>query len=385
MIYDWLNTVTYGGFGKLAPKVDAIPKFSTKTLQPSTVSKYSSEVASSLRLFGAFKINQHQELFRASATLVRESTTLPLKEILQQASKSSSINNRYCITGPAGIGKSELLTQASAIALMNGFVVIPIPRCGELISGETDFVYDKATDMYDQPMYTKTFLDRIFKGNKDVLSTLLTSKDYSITRGGSTFNVKKDSSLYSLKSMVKQKKNRADILSVLLQELSIQEQSPVLFTVDDINVFTHTPFTNYLDNSAKPIYHKKFQITNLILSYLSGEKSFKNGAVLASTKAHYGMNLSMKVALSQTEPQPYLKIDEYDANFAESLRNNGGVKVINVDRLSREESASLVEYYHQAEILYEEPTSALLDEKYFLSGNGNPKQLMKVCLPLPAI
>lgn len=87
------------------------------------------DVVDSLRALESFKPRQGWGFFRRPATLVREETLEFGKHIEHCAtSETEKETMRRLIVGDKGTGKSVLLLQAQAMALMAGWVVIHIPE-----------------------------------------------------------------------------------------------------------------------------------------------------------------------------------------------------------------------------------------------------------------
>lgn len=345
------------------------------------VLRYSNETAKSLTHFGSFKLVQKNELFKDHATLVRPDSTPALFDFIKKGVSGSSKTNRVCITGTGGVGKSTALAQAHAIALENGYIVVPVPRPYDLVSGYFDTAAKtvNGTEIHQQPMYAKVLMARIAKGNRALLETIKTTKDYAFDIVNSTKKLtfaKGEIDLFSLLSY-RSHSARSEILDAVIEELAIQTQHPVLFTLDDLNVFTNFQHAKNRDVNNNPIYHGQLQVPRTFLQFLSGEREFKSGAVLTALGPYrttetisYGLGL-------QPHVDPYSKPDVFDPVLAGHLRANGGVKPFEISHYSMPETETMLGYYSNAKVFAEPLSEPLVQEKYFLSGNGNPKALLK--------
>lgn len=389
-IYPFNHTAAYSNYQKNALELsEELP--GTKLLdgknpvqgsEEPQVLKYADETAKALTHFGSFKLAQKNELFKDRATLVRPSSTKAIFDIIKKGTSSSSKSNRFCITGSKGVGKSTALAQAQALAIENGYIVVPIPRSLELVSGEYDAVVNKKnkeSGIFQQPMYVKRWMERIAKGNRDLLSTIKISQDYTFETVGSQQKlkfVKGESDLYTLLSN-RAHNERCDIVDIVISELASQSSVPVLFTLDELNVFAVNQYAKNRDVDNKPIYHGKLQVPNTFLQFLSGEREFKNGAVIAAL-APYKNGETIPVGLGlKAQADPYARPADYDPILAGKLLANGGVKPLEVGPLSLEETKTLLSYYSNAGVFPEPISEGLVQQKYFLSGNGNPKALLK--------
>lgn len=356
------------------------------------VLRYSSDTAKALTYFGSFKLTQRNELFKDRATLVRPSSTGALFEIIKKGTSSSSKTNRFCITGAKGVGKSTALAQAQALALENGYVVIPVPQAHELVSGEFDAVINKkkqkesgssaASTIFQQPMYVKRWMERIAKGNKELLSTIKISQDYSFETPGSQKKLKFTKGEHTIYSLLTNRSHseRCDIVEIVITELANQSDVPVLFTLDEFNVFAAKNYARNRDVDNKPIYHGQLQVPNTFLQFFSGEREFKNGAVIAALAAYKnGETIPVGLGL-KAQAEPYSRANEYDHVLASKLLANGGVKPLDVSPFTLEETKTILSYYSNGGVISEPVSDSLVQQKYFLSGNGNPQALLKSCV-----
>jgi small subunit ribosomal protein S29 len=78
-----------------------------------------------LRALGAFKPTQSWGMFKRPATLIRPET-LEIANVMSGETESNP-TQRLILTGERGSGKSVLLLQAQALALLKDWVVITIP------------------------------------------------------------------------------------------------------------------------------------------------------------------------------------------------------------------------------------------------------------------
>lgn len=82
-----------------------------------------------LRELGAFKQTQQWRAFRKPAVLLTEqSLDLGRRLIAAEERKAEGVV-RNIVSGDKGVGKSVMLLQAMAMALLRGWVVISLPEC----------------------------------------------------------------------------------------------------------------------------------------------------------------------------------------------------------------------------------------------------------------
>lgn len=368
-ISNFKDTSAYSRLGKEAPKAKDVDFFALDNLKTNEIMRFPTATNSSLAAFGSFKRGQRHELFKDKTSLIRENVTLPIADFIAKGTDSKSSQNRMCLLGESGTGKSTALSQAQALAILNGYIVLPITRPRELISGDNDAFYNEKLDQFIQPMYSRQWLKRVLKGNK----TALQSIEY---KG-------KAATVNNLYDYIKSHKNSGDkdIQEVVANVMNKLEQcgKPVLFTLDDLNIFTEFSHAVNVDVENKPIYHGKLQFPKLFLDYLSGAKSFSKGAIIASTTGANRLNETIPAGLGLEQPPAYSKIDRYDPELAKCLH---GVTPFTVPRYSQNETKKSIEYWHSVNVFPNEPDQSFIDQKYAVSGNGNPRSLLEACTRL---
>ncbi|KAH3663474.1 hypothetical protein WICMUC_005913 [Wickerhamomyces mucosus] len=331
---------------------------------------------------GAFKKDQFNELFKVPITLLRNETEIIHKFITSTQSTPSS-ENRICLLGERGIGKTTLLTQAQALALNNGnTIIIPISYALKLVDGTNDYFYDSKLGTYTQPMYLKKLLAKIEYVNKESLQKLSLSQDYTIDGISKDKASVKFTPKHSLLDLVKANvagRQRGKVFQILINELLKQNKSSVLLTVDNFSALTSNPITAYRNIENKLIYTEEFQISKFIFQLTSGEISFNQGGVLLATSSDDKPSITLKHGLGLIEADPYLKESEFSRQLASKLV---GVKPIEVSKLSKENVSILIEKYIEAQAFNNFELEAnskehLVNQKYVLSGNGNPLELLK--------
>ncbi len=375
---DWQNTVSHSNFSKNAPLVK-IPTINPKALVPNTVVSFGPSIRP-LTHFGAFKPNQRNELFRDRPSLVRQSTTLKVyNDFIKKGINTPSSENRVCIWGDQGVGKSVLSSQTQSLAFLSGYIVLHFSKAEDLLTGFSDYAYDETKNIYYQPMFLNRWLRKIVAGNKTILQSIKLSQPYSIKVSGasSLLTFTKNDSLYKLFSDPKGKTYRREAFEIFWKELLIQDQYPVLLSVDNFNAFMEYSYTMYRNTENKHIYFNKFELPKLIFKILSGKQSFKKGAVVVSTSSVFQSKHTLPVALGLEEFDPYFTKGQCDHKQVELL---SGVRSLEVKRLSKEETATLISYCRSASVFSprseEQEGNLTVDHRYMLSGNGNPRELL---------
>ncbi|CAH02023.1 mitochondrial 37S ribosomal protein mS29 [Kluyveromyces lactis] len=380
----WQPAVATANLHKNATFVD-LPMFNPNNISAADVHSFSEQQLQFLYRLGSFKQNQFNELFTRPISLVRDSTTRKLYEALRK-----SENKKLVLTGEPGVGKSTLLAQLHAHALENKGLVLTVSNSELLTNGRNDFFLDE--DRYIQPMYIKNLLTKFVKSNKkELLQSIKLSKDYKLVHsGGKDLSVKRNvnlsagkSTLYDLLSVKAPSRHRGAVFDAFIKELTNQTDHPVYFTVDNFSHLLTTPFTAYKDTSNKNIHILKFQVGQSIFDLVSGDLQFaaKDSCVVLATSGLDRTNRTLSIGLQKLPHDPYLTRYHYEQILAEKLLK-GKVQEFEVTKLNKDEVAKLMEFYQKAGIVLDKDLQnktfeQLTEEKYFLSGNGNPRELLK--------
>ncbi|KAH3685419.1 hypothetical protein WICPIJ_003604 [Wickerhamomyces pijperi] len=359
-----------------------------ETLNPTTldlnkVVSYSEQQLQKLIQAGSFKKDQFHELFKTPITLIRDETST-MAQFVQDIATTPSSQNKICLIGERGIGKSTLLTQAQALAIsQSNTIVIPISHALKLVDGSNDFFYDSKLQTYTQPMYLKKLLSKIEYINKELLSQIQLSQDYVIEgvtkdKAATKFNQKHTlSDLVQATNLAPRQRGR--VFQILIQELLNQDSHPVLVTVDNFSAITSHPITPYRNVENKQLYVEELQITKTLFQLTSNEVSFKKGGVILATSSDDKPSVTLKHGLGLIAADPYTKESDFNRTLASKITT---VKPITVGKLQKECVGKLVEKYIEANAfnkteLENNNHQNLIDQKYVLSGNGNPLELLK--------
>ncbi|QLG71058.1 hypothetical protein HG535_0B00960 [Zygotorulaspora mrakii] len=384
---NWTDTVASSKLSQNASFVE-IPTLNSSDLNSTLnkVASYTNKQYRSLYHLGSFKKNQYNELFPKPISLVRESSTKKFLDLLRTSS-----NKKFIITGEAGVGKSVLLAQTHAVMCESKGIIIHISYPEAFLNGRKDFVYDETTKQYIQPMYLKQLLRKILKSNDEkVLRSLKLSKDYTFSNADPKDSaIKKQitlkgsqNDLFDLISVKTHSRNSGNLFQAIISELLIQKAHPVFFTIDNFSRILTTPFSSYKDVNNKNIHLLEFQIGKIIMDTISGDSKFlhRDSAVVLAISGVDRTNRTLPTALGKVEEDVYISRDHYDPEFA-SILKKGEVREFEVPKLTKDEVKELLEFYLKSEIILnsesQQSFERLADQKYFLSGNGNPRELLK--------
>lgn len=386
---NWVDTMHTGRLNKNAKEV-TLPIFNSTKIEQSVnkVCEFSSNQLKSLHHLGSFKKNQYRELFSKPSSLIRQES---IGKLVQKISdnKVGGNSNRIIITGEPGVGKSTLLAQLHAYVIESKYLVINIPYPELFLNGRNDFFWDVNLKSYVQPMYLKKLLSKILKGsNHQLLSTVSLQRDYkfSFTTLNGTQEIVLQKKKHTLLDLLKCKVNpnlRGTQFKIFIDEIYSQTETPVLFTVDNISRLLTSSYTAYRDTENRLIPALKFQIASTIMDIASGKIPFKHpqSSFVAAISGVDRTNRTLPVGLNKLEEDIYIRQYHYDPVYANLLKQ-GNVEEFHLSKMNKNEVKLLLDYYSRCDILpirdtKDKDTEKLLDEKFFISGNGNPRELLK--------
>ena len=383
---NWPNTVHTAKLNHNAQAVVDVPLFNPSNLKSciDNVTYFNGKQTKALRHLGSFKKGQFNELFVKPISLVRQGSTQKL--LKQLASKDSP---RVIITGEPGVGKTSLLAQMHACAVEDNQIVVNISYPELFLNGRNDFFFDKELKAYVQPMYLKNLIRKISKANdKALLESVKLSKNYkyikTTLKGTEDITFKKgENTLHDLLSASINANLRGYQFKDIINELYSQKNTPVLFTVDNFSRMLTGAFTAYKNSNNEPIHLLELQIGKTVMDLASGDIKLNNdkSRVLLAISGVDRTNRTLPVALGKIPADPYIERHIYEPKFVEILQK-GKVAEFEVPKLSKEDAKSLIQYYIDAKVVSHKDIESktleqLTEEKYFLSGNGNPRELIK--------
>lgn len=374
-IQNFRKTAAYGQFARDGVKIEpgqvgsAVLQLSTipedgagssnTMLTSGSIVQYDIPTRRSLSYFGSFQRDQHHELFRERTTMIRE-PTIELNKVLDAGCSAPSSQNRLCLIGDRGVGKSTALAHAHALALLKGYVVVPVPYAQELVSGRTDALHNEKYGFFAQPMYVKRWMKRIAKGNKDVLQRVAVPKGLPSAQY-EAHSPKMAENLYNFLLEGRRRRDAFVIMDEFLQILSSSSSSsavkvdnppPVLFTLDELNAFCHQIHSENRDTHNRPIYHGHLQVPKYFLRYLSGEASFANGVVIAATSGKYRQNqtvpMGLGIGVANAQDLAFAGKKVFDNTLAAKL---SGVRPLAIHRYSEFETDQMLQLYRNAGLL----------------------------------
>lgn len=320
----------------------------------SSVVKYNAQVEKQLRDLGSFKKAQHHELFRNPLLLISDNTVAINQNFIQKLSGPSK-DNRVCLLGEKGVGKSTLIAQAQALALSqnNGDVVLlhlDFPE--RIVEGSSDYVLNRKMKKYQQPMFTKRWIKKLRAANEAVFKKMPLTRDILFTAKKVEHNLKKgENTVYDFILLNHDfgLVGPSTAFQFLIDELKAHaEKFPVLVSIDNFNALIAEAFTKYFHPNMVPIHFTQFEAGHFIEQLVSGDLSFAKGGLLLAESKDLGECKTLRVGLGLQEHDAYDKRSQCDSQFAETMTKNGGVKPLFLQNLSKDQARELLQFWDKA-------------------------------------
>lgn len=322
-----------------------------------TVVKYDDYTETVLQNLDSFKKYQHHELFSKPVSMVSDNT-LKLEEQFISKLESPTKDNRLCLLGEKGVGKSVLLSQAKALAISKynkDVILMHLDHPQKIVEGSSDYIYNKRIEKYQQPMFTKRWIKKLRAANEEIFKKLPLTRDISFVAKKKEYNLKKDeNTLYDfvLYNHDFGKVAPTSAFSFLVEEIMHHSKEvPVLISVDDFNVLTTETLTKYRHPNFDPIHFTEFEMGSFILKLASGEISFAKGGVLLAESKDISYGHTLPVGLGIHQYDPYYKQHQCDFEVANSLLSNGGISHINVENLTKDQCRELYNFWDATGVL----------------------------------
>lgn len=379
--HEFREAVTQLGYEKGAQPLQVPELTSVESL--GDLYKYSDATKSKFNELKVIQPYQHHEMFSEPISMTTTNTEQILKQVLSKL-QGPSKDNRVCLVGAKGIGKSTLLMQAMALAnsldATQAPVFLHIPNANAIVDGLSDYILNQKTGKYQQPMFTKRWIWKLKNANADVFKQLKLSRDFTYEKDRKEVTlVKGENTVYDLLNDCHDfgKYGPTNAFQFFVEELQHQSQNvPVLVTIDRANGLFDFPITEYRHADFSLVHVSQLEIGDWLLKVVSGEFNFtKGGVILAQSSDFSAHRKSMKVGLGLEVHSPYEKAWLFDIDIANAMLANGGVKPIEVAPFTKDETSKLLEFYQQAGVLQatqgETEFTKIANNQYTLSG-GNP-------------
>ncbi|GAW14298.1 hypothetical protein ANO14919_036990 [Xylariales sp. No.14919] len=337
----------------------------------------SPEVIDQLRTCEAFKSSQNWNLFRSPHMLVRKETVDLAKQMTDAIEKKETL--RLVITGNRGSGKSIVGLQALTTGFLNKWVVINIPEGQELTTAATEYSTIPNSEMFSQPVYTVKLMQAIYQTNQSILSQYKVELDHLQL----PISVTRNMTLAGLLNATKEPEFSWPVFQAFWKELRLPGRPPILFSLDGLAHIMRV--SDYRSPAFELIHSHDLSLVRMFTEALGGKTSFANGAVIlgVTSKGNAPIIPSMEKAIAQASAaqkgeqipprDPFSR--KYDERVFDSLR---GVKVLDVQGVSKIEARALMEYWAASGVLRSRVDEKNVSEKWTMAGNGVVAEMERV-------
>ncbi|GAA6000998.1 mitochondrial 37S ribosomal protein mS29 RSM23 [Rhodotorula paludigena] len=322
------------------------------------------------------------------ATVVRQ-TTLDLTARLDKASKASSRDARFILTGDKGVGKSSLLLQAASFAQSNKWIVLYIPSAAPLVNSSTPHNYSSTRALFEQPLLASSLLSKFTAANKAAFKAVKTQKEW-------TFGDKKVAASKSLEELAKaaggDEKLSTAVFEAVFAELEGQKNFPVLLAIDDAQSLFAT--SKYIDPTYQALETFSLVIPRMLLELVSGQRSFSRGSVAIapsslsplSSPAMTDFLASPSTAVSRTQALA----SAYDRSRVPSFPTYSAILEAGLERFAVPERLDRAEAVGIVNLLKGwRGTRQVVDDKAFLeklvAADGNPREFTRALTQTMAV
>ncbi|ORX94006.1 hypothetical protein K493DRAFT_352882 [Basidiobolus meristosporus CBS 931.73] len=261
------------------------------------------------------------------------------------------------LSGEKGVGKSALLLQAVARSISSGWIVLYVPAATEWVNGSKPFA--KVEDgKFTQTAFTSSILGQIKDTNSSILAEIPLKKAINIEN----HQVAEGANLVELLEVgIKDQQVSQQVLDAFLNEIQSNKTTPTLIAVDEINAFYTLADYNDVNGRLLPAQH--LMLVKSFLNFFSQRKTLANGVVLGATSKTFSRFQSPALEAALAEGKSPMNTP---------LRN------VEVKTYTKPEAKGLLQYYKDADIMFEDATEDQLNLKYTTT-NGNGQKLYQAC------
>ncbi|TGJ85897.1 hypothetical protein E0Z10_g2887 [Xylaria hypoxylon] len=335
------------------------------------------EVIDQLRACEAFKSSQNWNLFRSPHLLVRKETVDLATQMTNAIEKKETL--RLVVTGNRGSGKSILGLQALATGFLNKWVVINVPEGQELTTAATEYSTIPNSKMFSQPVYTVKLMQTMHQTNQSILSQHKVELDHMHL----PISVTRNMTLTALLNATKEPDFAWPVFEAFWKELLLPGRPPILFSLDGLAHIMR--ISQYRSPAFELIHSHDLALIRMFTDALGGKTAFANGAAIlgVTAKGNAPIIPSMEKAIAHAVAaqngeavparDPFFR--KYDERVFDSLR---GVKVLDVQGVSKTEARALMEYWAASGILRSRIDEKEVSEKWTMAGGGVVAEMERV-------
>ena len=144
------------------------------------VRAFPDDIARRLDALGMFTEKYGFQYMRRPVSMIRQNSGLVARQLLaEDVRQLGTKDRRVIVSGKGGSGKSFILLQIAAMALMQDYLVLAVPRGMDLVDNRTAYQLDESTMRYRQTRYLADMLGRTRKACAQALENVTATKFFS--------------------------------------------------------------------------------------------------------------------------------------------------------------------------------------------------------------
>ncbi|BFZ57842.1 hypothetical protein PYCC9005_004897 [Savitreella phatthalungensis] len=327
---------------KTAPrlKLDPLSPSSFDSGSQASIFEIPEAVYAQLLKLGLPQSGQGHNSFAQLATVMRAGST-EVGKIVGKAGGSGG--RRVVVDGPGGSGKSTILLQAAARALMDKWVVVAFSRGEELVDSSHGYAYDERLKGWRQDTYASALCARTAEANK----TLLQQHDCSTQHVFDRHTLPAPSSLYKLLQVGAADAAVAQaVFDQFIEELNADGRPQTLLLFDNLSVAS-VP-TRYRAPDFSHIHPLDLHLVKFVYDHVNGTRELANGAVVACTSSVPGVrarSLDLGLHADKKRAAPFEYVDD---RIIDAVK---GVPVIDVGAYTPAEASAIIGHYANAGLI----------------------------------
>lgn len=235
--------------------------------------------------------------------------------------------------------------------------------------------------MFAQPVYTVKLMQTIHQTNQAILTRHKVQLDHIHL----PISVSRNMTLAALLNATKEPEFAWPVFQAFWKELLLPGRPPILFSLDGLAHIMR--ISEYRSPAFELIHSHDLALIRMYTDALGGKTAFPNGAVVLGVtgKGNAPLIPSMDKAIAQAAAvqkgevvparDPFYR--KYDERVFDSLR---GVRVLDVQGVSKAEARAIMEYWAASGILRARVDEKQVAEKWTMAGGGVLAEMERVVM-----
>lgn len=250
-----------------------------------------------------------------------------------------------------------------------------------MTTAATEYSTIPNSKMFAQPVYTVKLMQIIHQTNQAILTEQRVQLDHIHL----PISVSRNMTLAALLTATKEPEFAWPVFQAFWKELLLPGRPPILFSLDGLAHIMR--ISDYRSPAFELIHSHDFTLVRMFTDALGGKTAFPNGAVVLGVtgKRNGPLIPSMEKAIAQAVAahkgeelparDPFYR--KYDERVFDALR---GVKVLDVQGVSKAEARAIMEYWAASGIMRVRVDEKQVTEKWTMAGGGVLAEMERVVM-----